>query len=99
MAHKLYVNYSDGMPNRLTIEYIPRLENVNEIQGDYWIDILSRLALAHTKILLGRIRTRYTQSNALWTQDGETLLDEGNKELEDLRTRLQEQADFVFPID
>ena len=33
-----------------------------------------------TKIVLGRIRTRFTQSNPLWTQDGEKLLEEGNSE-------------------
>ena len=51
---------------------------VSEIVSDYWIDKLVLLATALTKVTLGRIRSRYTQSNALWSQDGEALLSEGN---------------------
>jgi len=99
LGNKLYINFSGGVPSKVTIEYVPKFSNVNEVKGDYWVDILLRLALAHTKITLGRIRTRYTQSNALWTQDGETLLTEGNTELQALRERLQTQANFVYPVD
>jgi len=99
LGNKLYINFSGGIPSKVTIEYVPKFSNVNEVKGDYWVDILLRLALAHTKITLGRIRTRYTQSNALWTQDGETLLTEGNTELQALRERLQTQANFVYPVD
>ncbi len=63
------------------------------------MDILLRLALAYTKITLGRIRTRYTQSNALWNQDGETMLTEGNTELTALRERLQVQTNLSYPLD
>jgi len=42
------------------------------------------MSLAYAKLTLGRIRTRFTQSNALWTQDGETLLAEGKEELKAL---------------
>ena len=99
LGRKLYVEISQGAGSGLTIEYVPLLENVNQVKGNYWMDILLRLALAYTKITLGRIRTRYTQSNALWTQDGETILAEGNTELTNLRDRLQVQANLSYPLD
>jgi hypothetical protein len=52
-----------------------------------------------TKITLGRIRTRFSQSNALWAQDGEKLLEEGNTELKELREILRTNANLVYPID
>lgn len=99
LGRKLYVNYSSGNPTKLVIEYIPKLKSVEEIVSDYWIDIISRLSLAYAKIELGRIRTRYTQSDALWTQDGEKLLEEGNTELKELRDRLADKSNFFYPID
>ena len=70
-----------------------------EITSDYWIDILKRLSLAMTKVALGRIRTRFTQTNALWTQDGETMLQEGNEELKELREILRTNADLFQVLD
>lgn len=98
LGRKLYVDLSQGAGG-LTIEYVPLLTSVEEVVGNYWIDILLRLSLAYAKIVLGRIRTRYTQSNALWVQDGETLLTEGNTELTALRERLQSQANLSYPLD
>lgn len=52
-----------------------------------------------TKVVLGRIRTRFTQSNALWTQDGDKMLEEGNTELKELREVLRANSNLVYPID
>lgn len=98
-THRLYVQTSSGTPAKITIEYIPIIQDVSDITSEYWQDILLRLALALTKITLGRIRTRYTQSNALWTQDGDTLLTEGNSEIEALREHLINSQLSVYPID
>ncbi len=97
--HKLYINAAYDRPVNITIQYIPIFKDVSEITSDYWIDILKRLALASTKIALGRVRTRFTQSNALWTQDGETLLQEGNEELKELRETLRVNSLLFFPRD
>lgn len=96
---KLYINNYMSAPNAITIEYIPRLKTVEDIKSDYWIDILIKLSVALTKIILGRIRTRFTQSNALWAQDGEKLLEEGNTEYKELREVLRLNSNMVFPID
>ena len=94
----LYINVVNK-PNYITIEYIPRFVAVEEVTSDYWIDIIMRLSIALTKIGLGRIRSRYTQTNALWTQDGEQLLNEGTEELTSLRETLRVASQLTYPID
>ena len=94
---KLYIsNMSQGS---VTIEYIPKLDEIEQIKSDYWIDILQKMSIALTKIVLGRIRTRFSQSNALWTQDGERLLEEGNTELKELREVLRTNSNLIYPLD
>ncbi len=95
---KLYINAYQA-PSMITIEYIPKLTSVEDIQSDYWIDILIRCCIALTKIVLGRIRTRFTQANALWTQDGDKILEEGNTELKELREILRINSNMVLLID
>ena len=95
---KLYINNYNA-PRMITIEYIPKLTSVEDIQSDYWIDILIKYCVALTKIVLGRIRTRFTQSNALWIQDGEKILEEGNTELKELREILRVNSNMVYLLD
>ena len=97
--NKLYISCGNSSPRMITIEYIPKLTSVEDIKSDYWIDILIKLCVAMTKVVLGRIRTRFTQSNALWTQDGERILDEGNTELKELREILRVNSNMVFLLD
>lgn len=96
--HKLYIN-SMSAPGYITIEFIPKLNSVEDIQSDYWQDILVKLSTAIVKVVLGRIRTRFTQSNALWAQDGEKLLEEGNTELKELRELLRVNSNLIFAAD
>ena len=96
---KLYINKMSSSPNWVTIEYIPKLTKVEDIKSDYWIDILIKYCVALTKIVLGRIRTRFNQTNALWTQDGEKILEEGNTELKELREILRLNSNMIYLID
>lgn len=96
---KLYINSYMTTPKYITIEYIPKLKNVEDIVSDYWIDILIKLSVALTKIVLGRIRTRFSQSNALWANDGEKILEEGNTEYKELRELLRLNSNMVYLID
>ena len=98
-SNKLYINIVSDLPSHITIEYVPRYDDVDEITSDYWIDMLMRLCVALTKVTVGRIRTRYTQSNALWMQDGQQILEEGNSELAELRQHLEQNTQLVFPLD
>lgn len=95
----LYINTSGDIPSYITIEYVPRYNDVSEIVSDYWIDRLMRLSLAIAKQVIGRVRTRYTQSNALWTQDGERILEEGNAEYNQIIEELTNATQLVYPID
>ena len=61
--------------------------------------MLMRLAVALTKVTVGRIRSRYTQSNALWQGDGDTILSEGKEELNNLREMLLQNSELTYPID
>lgn len=96
---KLYINTSLNKGSHVTIEYVPRYDSVEEIVSDYWVDVLMRMAKASTKVLLGRIRGRYKQSNALWVSDADTMLQEGQQELAELRQKLEANTQLIYPID
>ena len=98
-SNKLYINVATGFPQYITVEFVPRYDDVSEIVSDYWIDMIMRMSVALGKIALGRIRSRYTQTNALWAQDGERMLEEGNAELNDLREKLLASTALCYPID
>lgn len=99
LGGKLYVNLPQGIPEKLTIEYVPIIRDASQVKEEYWQDVLERLALAHAKIALGRARTRFTQSNALWSGDGDSILAEGREELNALRERLNSSVDLLLPLD
>lgn len=98
-SNKLYINISSGTPSAITIEYIPKFDDPEEIVSDFWTDVLMRMSLAIAKITVGRVRSRYTQSNALWTQDGQTILQEGLQEYQALQEYLQANTQLVYGID
>lgn len=99
LDNKLYVNISSNIPKSITIIYIPRFDDVAQITSDYWIDVLLRLAAAETKIAVGRVRSKFKQTNALWVLDGEALLQEGTAELAALREQLSASTQLVYGID
>lgn len=96
--NKLYIN-SDSNPGAVTIEYIPKINSVEDIKSSYWIDILIKMSIAMIKIVVGRIRTRYKQSGALWEQDGDKILEEGETELKEIRDKLEVNDALCAPID
>lgn len=99
MTNKLYINVASNLPEKITILYIPRINDVSEITSDFWIDVLIRMAVAQSKIAVGRIRSKFKQSNALWVLDGDTLLNEGTTELNTLRDELRGSTQLVYGID
>ena len=98
-AGKLYINTGFDVPNYITIEYVPVFKSVEQIKSNYWIDMLQKLSIAETKIILGRIRTRYTANNSLWQQDGETILAEGVEEEKAILEILTTNSQIVYPMD
>ena len=99
ISNLLYINISSNYPDNITIEYVPRFDDVSEITSDYWIDVLMQLTVALTKVTVGRVRSKFTHSNALWTLDGPTLLEEGKAELDALREKLNASTQLCYPID
>lgn len=98
-TNQLYINTASDTPANITIMYVPRYDTVEDVKSDYWIDMICRLAVANAKVIVGRIRSKYTQSNALWTLDGEALLAEGNAELTELRNYLQTNTQLLYVVD
>lgn len=97
--NKLYINCNRDAPVNITIEYIPLYESVEDLFDPYWEDVVRRLSIAYTKLALGRIRTKYSQSSALWGLDGEQLLTEGNEEIKELREQLRINDQLSYPVD
>lgn len=98
-SNLLYINVSTNTPENVTIEYVPRYDDVSEITSDYWIDITIRLACALAKVTVGRVRSKFKQTNALWELDGSQILEEGNAELLAIREHLQANSNLCYPID
>lgn len=96
--NKLYINVTD-VPSSITIEYIPKLQSVEDVKSSWWQQKLKELSIAMTKTILGRIRSKYKQTNALWEMDGDTLLTEGNTELTNIRETLRVNSSMIYPID
>lgn len=96
---KLYINVSSNIPSRVTIIYIPRYDDVSQIKSDFWIDVLVRMSVAIAKTTVGRVRSKFKQSNALWTLDGDALIEEGNTELTNLRQELKDSTQLCYPSD
>ena len=97
--NKLYVNVSSSTPTKITILYVPRFEDVSEITSDYWQDVLVRMSVAIAKVTVGRVRTKFKQSNALYTLDGDQILEEGNTELTNLRQELKDSTQLCYGVD
>lgn len=84
----IYCAHRDPRPSAVTIRYVPDFQDVSEILGYTYIDYLVRMSVANYKLALGRTRSKYTVEGSNVTLDGETLLAEGNAELEAIRSEL-----------
>ena len=96
---KLYVTCNAVLPPRITVDYMPEYRNTDEITDPYWINTLKRYSLAMTKVILGRIRSKYTLNSSQYSLDGQTMLSEGLGEINEIRTNLQNNNDSLFVID
>ena len=94
---KLYVTANPNVPSYVTINFKPEYLSVEDIRESHWETQLRKLALGMTKIILGRIRSKYTSNSAKFQLDGNTLLAEGNAEVQAVRQFLDENKD-VFTV-
>lgn len=84
----IYCAHRDPRPAQVTIRYVPDYQDVSEIQGTTYQDYLVRMSIANMKIALGRARSKYKVEGSNVSLDGDTLLTEGNAELEAIRQEL-----------
>lgn len=85
----IYCTHKDPRPAMVTVQYTPDFKDVSEITQQSWIDYIIRLATARAKIKAGRVRSKYRIEGSNVSNDGETLLSEGNAELEQIREELE----------
>lgn len=94
---KLYVTANPNVPNLVTIKFKPEYYSVEDIREQYWETQLRKLALGMCKIIIGRIRSKYTSNSAKFQLDGPTLLQEGTTEVEVVRQFLDNNKD-IFTV-
>lgn len=92
---KLYVTYSGIRPNQVTIIFKPVVESVEDLPSDYWVTYLIRLSVAHSKVIIGRIRSKYSVQNSPFSV-GIDILQEGITELQQIRDELRNLRGGVY---
>lgn len=97
-TNKLYINVAFDVPDKITIEYVPYYTDVSQVTSDFWVDILMKLSLALAKVTIGRIRTKFTQTNSLWNLDS-SILEEGQQELNSIRELMRNSTQLTYGID
>ena len=95
----LYISTNPPFPPALTIQYVKDYKDVDEVKDPYWVDILLRLAIAYSKQALGRVRGKYKLNSSQYDLDGDTLINEANQEIQDIRTHLITNCDIAYPVD
>lgn len=93
---KLFVSYSGIRPTNITIIYKPIIDSVEDLPSDYWVNYLIRLAVAHGKIVIGEIRTKYSVPNSPMQVNGAETLTAGREELSTTLEELKAMRSAVF---
>lgn len=91
--HDLYhntltVSYSGQRPHGITLLYRPVIQTIEDLPSPIWETFLIRLATAHGKVIIGRIRSKYAVAGSPVTINTD-ILAEGTTELEKLYEELK----------
>lgn len=84
----VWCTHKQPFPATVTIKYVPDFQDVSEVTEPTYVDYLIRMSTANMKVALGRSRSKYKIEGSNVTLDGDTLLAEGNAELEQIREEL-----------
>lgn len=95
----LRLSVNPPAPPAVTLNYIPEYTDVEEVTEPFWEDFILKLATAYAKIVIGRIRSKFAVKSSQFELDGSTLLDEGNKERDEIINYLRENVDLILPLD
>ena len=94
---KLYVYANPNIPTQVTINFKPEYYSVADIRESFWETQLKKLALGMCKIVIGRIRSKYTSNSTKFQLDGPTILAKGTSEVQQEREFLQNNKD-IFTV-
>lgn len=94
----LFINFNTATPNSVTIDYIPDFENAEQIDDNFWINIIQKKSLALTKLGLSQYRGKYSSvSGAPFTLDYQRLQTEGEQLNQEVETILEENTiNYMF---
>lgn len=93
----LYMDQGYPIASTVVIQYSPIIEKPEDINDNYWNQLLFKLALAHAKQTLGRIRSKIKVNNAPYELDGDTLLSEGREEEQQVKDQMENQFLGFYP--
>lgn len=72
--------YVDKFYGGVTVEFVPTVIGLEDVDDAYWIGWISRYALALSKEILGRIRGKMVIESNPFRTDAESLISEGTSE-------------------
>lgn len=90
-THKLYI-HNGITKDAVTIEYIPTVTCIDNLQDSASVKWVYLYALALCKEIVGRIRSKAKSSSVPIQLDGDTLLAEASREKEKLEAQLTQEA-------
>lgn len=95
----LYLYQQVPTSSEITLVYNKVLKDIKEIQDDYWVNHMLKLSMAYVKLVIGRIRSKYTPVSAPYELDGDTLVQEAQQELQEIRQFLRDNDNLFIPLD
>lgn len=95
----LYLYQQVPASGEITLVYNKVLKDIKEITDDYWINHMLALSTAYVKLVVGRIRSKYTPTAAPYELDGNTLIQEAQTELTEIRQFLKDNDNVFIPMD
>lgn len=95
----LFINFNTQYPTSVTIDYIPEYISAEELDDNYWQNILQQYALALVKISLSHYRGKLEVSNSPFKLNWERLISEGKEEREKIWNDLMESNLLNYRFD
>lgn len=88
---KLYIDTGYPVSTNITVEYIPKIDSVEEITDRYYLNYVKEFTLAFTREVLGEIRGKFRVSNSPTELDYDHQYDKSTTELERLRQAIRDE--------
>lgn len=96
---KLYLDIGVPTSDKVTIEYSPKIEDLDTITDPLYKRFVRNFALAYARLILSDIRGKYSVSNSPVELDSSAQESKADKELDRLREELKDTVTTHFMID